>query len=85
MQDGAATGAMVGSQPEDGAATAQDLIDAAVGNLVTSSSTTASRTGDVVTVTASATVVRVFPLFPTFDVSAESSATVERFRPQGEP
>ena len=85
VQDGAATGAMVGSQPEDGATTAQSLIDAAAGNLVTNSSTSATRTGDVVTVSASATVVRVFPLFPTFTVSADSSATVERFRPQGEP
>lgn len=85
VQDGAANGAMVGSRPEDGAATAETLIEAAAGNLVTSSSTTATRTGDVVTVTASATVVRVFPLFPSFTVSAESSATVERFRPQGEP
>ena len=42
-----------------------------------------SLNGDVVTVQASATVVKVFPLFPTFTVSAESSATIERFRPQG--
>lgn len=84
VQDGAASGAMFGFDQDDGAATAQTLIDAAAGNLVTSSTTSGFRDGDVVTVAATATVVKVFPLFPTFTVSAESSAVVERFRPQGE-
>lgn len=84
VQDGAATGAMDGHSPADGAATAQSLIDGAAGSLLTGTSAIGSQSGDVVTVEATATVVQVFPLLPTFTVSAESSATVERFRPQGE-
>lgn len=82
-QDGAATGAMYGFTPSQGDTTAQDLIDQGAGHLTTGFSTSVSVTGDVVTVQASATVVKVFPLFPTFTVQAESSATIERFRPQG--
>ena len=85
VQDGAASGAMFGFDEQDGAATAETLIDASAGNLVSGLMTNGVRSGDVVTVSASATVVKVFPLFPTFTVSAESSAVVERFRPQGEP
>ncbi len=82
-QDGAATGAMYGFMPEEGGATARDLIEQGAGHLTTGSAAAVSVAGDVVTVQASATVVKVFPLFPTFTVSAESSAPVERFRPQG--
>lgn len=81
-QDGATTGTMYGFTPEQGAATAQELIDQAAGHLTTSSSSSWNASGDVVTVQASATVVKVFPLFPSFTVSAQSSATVERFRSQ---
>lgn len=85
VQDGAASGAMFGFDHDDGAATAQSLIDASAGNLLSSSTTSGMRNGDVVTVSASATVVKVLPVFPTFTVLAESSTVVERFRPQGEP
>lgn len=83
VQDGAATGATYGFAPADGASTAETLIDQSAGHLTNDRSTTWSLNGDVVTVSSSATVVKVFPLFPTFTVSAESSATLERFRPQG--
>ena len=82
-QDGAATGAMYGFTPTQGAATAQDLIDQGAGHLTTASAASVSVAGDVVTVQASATVVKVFPLFPAFTVSGESWAPVERFRHQG--
>ena len=82
-QDGAATGALYGSTPAQGEATAQNLIAEGTGHLTTGSATSVSVAGDVVTVRASASVVKVFPLFPTFTVRAESSATIERFRPQG--
>lgn len=85
VQDGAATAAMAGSSPAQGAATTETLIAASAGNLVSTPSVSASTSGEVVTVSAAATVVRVFPLFPTFNVSAESSATLERFRPQVAP
>lgn len=85
VQDGAATAAMSGSSPGDGEATAQTLIEGSAGNLLNGSSVNGSSSGEVATVSASATVVKVFPFFPTFTVSAESSATLERFRPQGGP
>ena len=85
VQDGAATGALLDSTPTQGAIAAQQLIDDAAGALLTDTTTTGSRDGEIVTVTTSGTVVRVFPLFPTFTVSATSSATVEQFRPQATP
>jgi len=85
VQDGAATGALAGSSPSEGAATTQALISAAAGNLTNGAAVSGTQVGEVVTVSASATVVKVFSFFPTFTVSAESSATLERFRPQGGP
>ena len=85
VQDGAATGALAGSSPSEGAATTQTLISGAAGNLLNGTAVNGSQAGEIVTVSASATVVKVFPFFPTFTVSAESSATLERFRPQGGP
>jgi Flp pilus assembly protein TadG len=84
-QDGAAAGAMSGSSSSAGAATTRTLIEGAAGRLVEGLSVSGSQSGEVVTVSASARVVRVFPLFPTFRVSAASSASVEQFRPQGSP
>lgn len=84
-QDGAATAAMSGSSPSEGAATTQTLIGSSAGNLLNGTNVSASQSGGVVTVTASASVVRVFPLFPTFHVSASSSVTLEQFRPQTGP
>ncbi|HWL44551.1 MAG TPA: TadE/TadG family type IV pilus assembly protein [Ilumatobacter sp.] len=85
VQDGATSAAMLGSTPEQGVAIAEGLIAGSAGNLLSSTTVTGDRTGDVVTVRATGTVVKVFPLFPTFTASASFSATVERFRPQGEP
>ena len=84
-QDGAASGAVAGSSAAEGAATAQSLIEGSAGNLLNGLSVSGSQSGEVVTVSASATVVKVFPLFPTFTVSASSSASVEEFRPQASP
>lgn len=84
-QDGAASGAVEGSSAAEGAATAESLIQGSAGNLLNGLSVSGSQSGEVVTVSASATVVKVFPLFPTFAVSASSSASVEEFRPQAAP
>ncbi len=83
VQDGAATGATYGFSPADGGSTAETLIEQSAGHLTTGRSTTWTLDGDVVTVSSTATVVKVFPIFPTFTVTAESSATLEQFRPQG--
>ena len=84
-QDGAASGAVEGSSAAEGAATAQSLIEGAAGSLLNGLSVSGSQSGEVVTVSASANVVKVFPLFPTFTGSASSSASVEEFRPQVAP
>ena len=38
--------------------------------------------GNTVTMTVSGTVIQVLPIFPAFNVSATSSASVDQFRPQ---
>lgn len=84
-QDGAATGARHGASAAAGHATAEALVTAAASQLLTDHSVIPSVAGDTVTVTVTGTVIKVLPLFPTFTVSATSSASVERFRPQVDP
>ena len=62
--------------------TAQALVDASAGQLLAGVSVTPVSAGDTVSVTITATVVKVLPVFPTFHVSATSAAPIERFRPQ---
>jgi hypothetical protein len=84
-QDGAASGARRDSSAATGAALTDSLIEQGAGSLVTSHSASGSSDGEVVTVTAQATVVRVLPLFPAITVRAQASATVEVFEPQPGP
>lgn len=84
-QDGAAQAALVGSSPAAGQAVTDGLVQQAAGNLLTGYGSSVSSTAEVVTIQASGQVVRVFPLFPTLTVSATGSATIERFRPEGQP
>lgn len=84
-QDGAASGARRESSAGAGAALTDSLIAQAAGSIVSSHSASGSSDGQVVTVSATATVVRVFPLFPSITVRAEASATVEDFEPQAGP
>lgn len=82
-QDGAATGARLGSSPAEGEATARALVAGAASNLL--SDVVVSSDGsdtEVVTITVSATVLGLLPFVPAFEVSATSSSPVERFRPQ---
>lgn len=81
-QDGAATGARHGASAAAGQATAEALVEAGAAQLLTGHTVTPVATADTVTITVTGTVVKVLPLFPTFTVSATSSASVERFRPQ---
>lgn len=81
-QDGAASGARHGASSAAGQATAEALITAAAAQLLTSHSVTPSATAETVTITVTGTVVKVLPLFPTFIVTATSSASIEQFRPQ---
>lgn len=82
-QDGAAAGARLDASPADGAALAEALIGEAGSTLLSSSSVTAARSGDVVVVTASGEVVSLIPFVGTIEVNATGSAPVEEFRPQG--
>jgi Flp pilus assembly protein TadG len=81
-QDGAATGSRHGADEAAGAATAEALVDAAASQLLTASDVTATSDGNTVTMTVTGTVIQVLPIFPAFNVSATSSASVEQFRPQ---
>lgn len=82
-QDGAAAGARQDANPEQGAAFAAELIDQAGGSLLAGFDTTATTTGEIVTVTATGEVVSLLPFFGTITVSASGSARLERFEPQG--
>lgn len=82
-QDGAATAARRDSSIDAGIGLTDALITTSAGQLLRSHSVTGSRSGDVINVTASGEVIRLLPLFPTVQVSATGSATVEQFRPQG--
>ena len=84
-QDGAASGARQGSSAAAGQVVTDTLVDQSAGHLLSSYSSSASSTGDIVTVTAQGNVVRVLPLFPTITVRASGSATVEQFVPEGSP
>lgn len=81
-QDGAATGARHGASAAVGEAAAEALIAAGAGQLLISPDVTSSATAETITITVTGTVVKVLPLFPTFTISATSSASVEQFRPQ---
>lgn len=82
-QDGAATAARRDGSIEAGVQLTDGLISASAGQLLRSHSVSGSRSGDLVTVTATGEVVRLLPLFPSVQVSATGSAAVEQFRPQG--
>ena len=82
VDDGAAAAARLDSSPSSGADLAESLIDEAAGSLFTSTSATATSTDEVVTVTARGRVVSLLPFFGTVEVSATSSARLERFEAQ---
>ncbi len=82
-QDGAATGAAVESSPAAGLAVTDQLVTSTVGGLINSYSSSVSSNGADITVRVQANATKVFPLFPTITMTASSSATIERFRPQG--
>ena len=83
VHDGAAAGARVDATANDGAALTEELIAGAGGTLLTAHDVTATGDGATVTVTAHATVMSVWPLFPTIHVTATGRASVETFRSQG--
>lgn len=80
--DGAAAAARVESSPSSGVALAESLIEEAAGSLFTSTSVTATSTGELVTITAQGRVASLLPFFGTIEVSATSSARLERFEAQ---
>lgn len=84
-QDGAASGARDGASAPTGQVVADELAQSGAAHLLTSYSSSSSSDGNVITVTTSGTVIKVFPLFPSITVSATGSASVERFVPQGSP
>ena len=81
-QDGAATGAAVDSSPAAGLAVTDRLVASTVGGLINSYASSVSSNGADITVRVQANATKVFPLFPTITMTASSSATIERFRPQ---
>lgn len=84
-QDGAAAAARQDSSPESGAALTEQLIEEGGGSLLDSHSTSATSSGDSVTVAATGQVVSLLPFFGTITVKAQASAKVESFDPQGTP
>lgn len=84
-QDGAASGARVGSSAATGQVVADELAQSGASHLLTSYSSTSGSDGNVITVTTHGKVIKVFPLFPSITVSATGSASIERFIPQGSP
>lgn len=82
-QDGAAAGAAADSSPGAGLAITDQLVNSTAGGLIDSYSSSVSADGTQITVTVRGNAPKVFPLFPTFTLSASSSATIEEFRPQG--
>lgn len=78
-QDGAAQGALVGSSPQVGLATTDQLVAQAGGHLLSNYSSSHTSGADVVTISASADVVKLLPVFPTITVRAVGSAPVEQF------
>ena len=61
------------------------LIEEAGGSLFDSHNTTASSSGNLVTVQTSGEVVSLLPFFGTITVQASATANVESFDPQGQP
>ncbi|MFK8025152.1 MAG: TadE family protein [Ilumatobacter sp.] len=82
-QDGADTAARSGSSIGDGLATTDSLVGLAGGHLITGFSSSGESSGDVVTISAEADVVRLLPLFPVITIRATGSASVEQFVPAG--
>lgn len=82
-QDGAATGALMGSSPGAGLAVTDQLVTEAGGHLVVNYSSSVSPAGNTVTIRAQADVVQLLPLFPTITVRAVGSAPIEQFAPVG--
>lgn len=83
-QDGAAAGARRGAQPADGKLIADQLIVEAAPNLLEAHTIDLSVTSNTVTVEASGQVVSLLPFLDTITVRASSTATIERFEPQGD-
>jgi len=81
-QDGAAAAAASDGSPGAGRALTDELVNGAVGGLVTEYSSAVGSNGEDITVTATANAVKVFPLFPTITMSVSASATIERFEAQ---
>jgi Flp pilus assembly protein TadG len=84
-QDGAASGARDGASAPAGQVLADELAQSGASHLLTSYSSSSSSDGNVITVTTSGSVIKVFPLFPNITVAATGSASIERFVPQGSP
>lgn len=84
-QDGAAVAALQGSSPAAGLAVTDQLVTGSAGHLLTGYHSSGTSDGEIVTVRASGTVVKVFPLFPAITVIGTGSATVEKFVPEGGP
>lgn len=82
-QDGAVAAARQGSGPEAGLALTDQLIDEAGSSLLSGHSTSATTSGDTVTVSATGEVVSLLPFFGAITVRASGSARVEAFDPQG--
>jgi len=81
-QDGAATAAASDSSVGEGLALTDQLVNGAVGALVTNYSSSAGSNGAEVTVVATANATKVFPLFPTLTLAVSASATIEQFEAQ---
>lgn len=81
--DGATAAARRNSDPGEGVALADQLISEAARNLLASHTTTATVTGDTVTVSVTGKVGALLPFFRTITVRAAATATIEQFTPQG--
>ena len=84
-QDGAAAAGRQGSSPAAGVSLTDTLVEEAGGSLFDSHNTTASSSGNLVTVQTSGEVVSLLPFFGTITVQASATAKVESFDPQGQP
>ena len=82
-QDGAAAAARVDAAPSEGTALAEQLIDAAAGNLLHEVAVSFDSADGTVRVQASGRVVSLLPFVDGVSVRAVSTAKVETFDPQG--
>lgn len=82
-QDGAATAALDGSSTGKGIEVANQLIANGGGGWIVNPTVTGARTGDVIEIRASGTAIQLVPFIPPIRITANGSATVEEFAPQG--